>query len=372
MNFEDIRPYHNDEVSEKINKLLQEEQFRQVIEQVNPEIPFDLFARKMKSVKTIREFQEELIVPLVEKLIKKTTNGLAVQGLENLEKDKSYLFISTHRDIVMDSAFMNYVLLKNGYETAEIAIGDNLMKIPWVVDLVKLNKTFIVKRSPDPDKRKDASLQLSSYIHYAIKEKRESIWIAQRAGRSKNGDDRTNPSLLKMFNLAGKEKKAIDNLRSLHICPVSISYEYNPCDVLTLPELMAAEKGGKYEKAPMEDMMHMGQGVQGEKGRVMVSFGQPLNAYLDEFTDLERPALFNKVAERIDREIHTTYKLMPTNYIAYDLLHQSDDYADHYSEAEKIGFKTYMESRIKDVEGEDQLIHHTFLKVYANPVENAE
>lgn len=371
MNFEDIRPYNDSEVKEKIGNLLGEEQFIQILEQVMPHIPVEILKRKLKSFETIYDFQTKFIVPLLDQLLAKSTNGLSYNGIENLNKDEVYLFVSTHRDIVLDSALMDYALLKEGFSTVEIAIGDNLMKIPWIVDLVKLNKTFIVKRSLSKESKLEGSLQLSNYIHHAIKDKKEHIWIAHKSGRSKDGNDRTNPSLIKMFNLGGSTESALENIKSLNICPVSISYEYNPCDVLTMPELMTLSKGEKYEKQPMEDLIHMGRGLEGEKGKVEVSFGKPLNVLM-ESTEMpsKSPELFAKIAKLIDKEIHTSYKLMPTNFIAYDLLHETEKFTNEYSEEEKLGFKTYVESNLEKVEGDEKLKHETFLKMYAYPVKN--
>jgi 1-acyl-sn-glycerol-3-phosphate acyltransferase len=325
----------------------------------------------MLSIETIAGFQKEIIVPILEKLIKKSTNGIDFDGIDNLKKGESYLFVSTHRDIVLDSALMNYVLLKQGFETAEIAIGDNLMTIPWIVDLVKLNKSFIVKRNLPKEEKVKGSIQLSSYINHTLKSKGESIWIAQREGRSKDGDDRTNPSLIKMFNLGAEGDSEFENIKSLNICPISVAYEYNPCDILTLPELMLKSKGEKYEKAPMEDMFNMAKGIEGEKGRIVVSFGDPLNHSIEDLKEIKnRNDFFGRVAEKIDQQIHNTYHLMPTNYIAHDLLHNHERFTDQYTEEERIGFQTYMESRLSQVEGDQDLIHHTFLKMYANPVIN--
>lgn len=371
MDFEDIRPYKDEEVVGKIQKLIEEEQFQQVIQHVIPEIPYAIFKQQLLSISTVREFQAKVVVPLLDKLLAKSAKGLSFSGLENLEKGKNYLFISTHRDIVLDSALMNYILLKEGFETAEIAIGDNLMKIPWVVDLVKLNKTFIVKRNLPKEQKVAGSLQLSGYINHTIQEKGESIWIAQRSGRSKNGDDRTNPSILKMFNLKGKNANVIDNLRDLEICPVSISYEFNPCDVLTMPELLMVAKGEKYEKEPMEDMLHMAQGIEGNKGRIEVSFGKPLNSSLDELAEIQnKNELLSAISQRIDDEIHSTYKLMPTNYIAFDLLKNTSEYQDHYSAQEKEEFQNYMQKRLANVDAKEELKSEIFLSMYANPVIN--
>ena len=371
MDFEDIRPYTNSELPEKIKVLLEEPQFQQVIQYVMPNVPFDLFKKQMLQLKSSYQFQTEIVVPLLDTLLKKSSKGLSYNGIENLNKDKNYLFVSTHRDIVLDSALLDYALLKEGFDSAEIAIGDNLMKIPWIVDLVKLNKTFIVKRSLPKDKKVEGSIQLSSYINHTIKEKKQSIWIAHKAGRSKDGNDRTNPSLIKMFNLGGTSESAIENVKSLNICPVSISYEYNPCDALTMPELMTIAKGDTYEKQPMEDMMHMGQGLEGEKGRIEVSIGKPLNDLI-EGIDLpsNRNDMFNLIAQTIDKEIHSTYTLMPSNYVAYDVLNDSNQFSEKYSKEEFDEFNTYAASKLKGIEGDDQLKQDTFLKMYAYPVMN--
>lgn len=372
MNFEDIRPYHDEEVQQKIKKLVEEPQFQQVIEHINPELSYSEFKEKALQIQTIKQFQQFIVVPLLNKLLKKSTNGLSFEGIKNLKKGQAYLFVSTHRDIVLDSALMNYILLQEGFETAEIAIGDNLMKIPWVVDLVKLNKTFIVKRDLPKEEKVQGSMQLSAYISHTIKNKKESIWIAQRSGRSKDGNDVTNPSLLKMFNLAISEMQPLEAIKSLNICPVAISYEFNPCDALTLPEQMLVAKGEQYEKQPMEDMIHMGQGIEGKKGQVKVSFGRPLNTLLDQMEGVKnRNKLFASIAKLIDDEIHSTYHLMTTNYIAYDLLNKTDQYTQHYSSDEKEAFRIYMKGRLKEVEGDESLKYKTFLKMYANPVSNS-
>ncbi len=373
MDFEDIRPYHDEEVKEKINSLLGEEQFCQIIQQVMPEMPFPMFERQMRGIDSIFDFQSKVVVPLLDKLLSQSTQGLSYSGIENLEKDECYLFVSTHRDIVLDSALLNYALLKEGFSTAEIAIGDNLMKIPWIVGLVKLNKTFIVKRSLSKDKIMDGSIQLSNYINYTVKEKGENIWIAQKAGRSKDGNDKTNANILKMFNLGGEGEVAIDNIKELNICPVSISYEYNPCDALTLPELMTIANGEKYEKQPMEDLIHMGEGLQGKKGKVEVSFGKPLNGLIDgKDLPMSNPELFQFLAKTIDREIYNSYKLMPTNYMAFDLLNNSSSHEGHYSADEKEYFKKYVTKKIEGIEGDEAFRKETFLKMYAYPVLNKE
>lgn len=372
MKFDDIRPYTDQEVNEKIQRLVEEPQFQQVMEQVNPDTPFKLIKMGMLRIHTIRDFQTKIIVPLLKKLISQSTQGVTSKGIEHLSADKRYLFVSTHRDIALDSALLDYILLEEGFDTVEIAIGDNLMVIPWVVDLVKLNKTFIVKRSLSKDQRAAGSLELSSYINHALKEKNESVWIAQKAGRSKDGNDRTNPSIIKMFSLAGDQENIIENLKALNICPVSISYQYNPCDILIMPELMAKANGETYEKAPMEDLMQMGEGITGKKGKVEISFGKPINDDLDKLGEFKNINDLNaKIAKLIDVQIHTTYSLMESNYIAYDLINNSNGFADKYTAADKIEFQDYMESRLQKVEGDSTFIHDVFLKMYAYPVKNS-
>lgn len=371
MNFEDIRPYKDNEVAEKLPQLLNEAQFQGALSSIHPDLPFELLKKQLLQISSIKELQAKMIVPALENFLKNTVTKLNNKGLEKLDKNQNYLFVSTHRDIVMDSALMNYILLKNGFNTAEIAIGDNLLSIPWVVDLVKLNKSFIVKRSLPNEQKLDASLQLSAYISHTLKEKKESIWIAQRSGRSKDGNDLTNPSLLKMFYLAEDSTPFYEHIQSLNICPVSIAYEYNPCDYLTIPELIQTAKGEKYVKAPKEDVTHMLTGIQGYKGQVTVSFGKPINSEIEELKDIKnRNAFFNALAQRIDAEIHQTYELMPSNYIAYDLLNEKATFQKHYSAEQKQGFIEYMENRLKKVEEEEALKRKAFLGAYANPVKN--
>lgn len=368
MNFDDIRPYTDEEVPEKIQQLIEEPQFEMVMAKASPEIPFKLLKIQMSRIKTVKEFQAKIIVPLLEQMLKNTTTGLNVEGLENITPDKRYTFISTHRDIALDSAMMNMILLKNGHETAEIAIGDNLMQIPWVVDLVKLNKTFIVKRKVSKEERLQTSLQLSSYIHHAIKEKKQSVWIAQKSGRSKDGNDRTNPSIIKMLSLVGNQ--LMEDLESLNICPVSISYEYNACDHMMLPEVMSMERNERYEKQPMEDMMQMAEGVTGQKGNLIVSFGKPLTiAEIIKEEDAPNEA-FAKVATAVDSEIHRTYALMPTNYMAFDLLAEQPKFFKEYSEGQLKEFEDYIAKKIAKVEGDEAEKRRVFLKMYANPVYN--
>jgi len=373
MDFEDIRPYRDHEVPEKLAKLLDEPHFQKALSAVHSEIPFQELKKKLLNIRTVKELQSKMILPSLEVFIQKSMDSLKFNGLNRLSNAESYLFVSTHRDIVLDSALMNYILVKHGFNTAEIAIGDNLLSIPWVVDLVKLNKTFIVKRSLPKEEKLNGSMQLSAYINHTLRERNESIWIAQRSGRSKDGKDQTNPSLLKMFYLAEKDQSILEHIRSLNICPVSISYEYNPCDILVLPELIQNQKGEQYAKAPMEDVTHMLTGIQGYKGKVVVSFGKPINQYLDQLSGIKnRNAFFNALAAQIDTEIYRSYHLMPTNYIAADLLDGSSKHKAYYEQEERDKFVDYMENRLAKVDAAPNLKRELFLTAYANPVRTAE
>lgn len=372
MDFEDIRPYYDHEVQEKFSKLLSEPQFQAALQHVNPEVPIESYQQEAAQITSIKELQAKIILPALQRFLANTVTHFDHKGMDNLEKDNNYLFVSTHRDIVFDSAILNYVLQQNDFNTAEIAIGDNLMNIPWVVDLVKLNKSFIVKRNLPRDQIIEGSKQLSAYIQHTLKEKKESIWIAQRSGRSKDGNDETNQSLLKMFSLSAQEETFFEQIKSLNICPVSIAYEYNPCDILTLPELIKNSRGEKYVKAPGEDMEHMLKGILGHKGKVTVSFGKPINNSLDELNGIKnKNEFFNALAERIDREIHGTYQLLPSNYIAFDLMQEESLYSHCYSDEEKAQFESYVEEKIAQLEGEEEELKRSiFLKSYAHPVIN--
>ncbi len=371
MNFDEIRPYYDKEVPKMVKQLLKANQFREIIEEIYPELPYEEFETKAKNIKDIQQFQNEIILPTFKRLMKKSSDAINFKGVENIKKGEPYLFVSTHRDIVLDSALLNYVLNNQGFDTAEIAIGDNLMIIPWVVDLVKLNKSFIVKRNVQKEEKVKASIELSNYINYTILKKKNSIWIAQRSGRSKDGDDRTSQSLIKMFNLGGTMDTAIENIQSLNICPVAISYEYNPCDAMVIPELISKEKGEKYEKAPLEDMQHMAMGIEGYKGKVVVSFGKSINEELEQLKVLKnRKEIFNGIVKAIDNQIHEIYHLMNTNYIAFDLMNNNNDFSAHYTDEQKQKFILYMDSRLKEIGGDQSIIRQTFLKMYANPVIN--
>lgn len=369
-NFDDIRPYNDDEVKEKIEELASEPQFEYAMSHIFKGVPFKMVKRQLGQISSIREFQIDFMLPILKIMVSSTTQGLSWSG-DQMDNSQHHLFLSNHRDIVLDSALTNYALAEKGLDTAEIAIGSNLLSPAWVETFVKLNKSFTVTRGVEKEKKVEASYKLSSYIQHTCVEKQNSIWIAQREGRSKDGNDRTNPSLLKMLCLSSKEPHPIDYLKKLNIRTVSASYEYNPCDAMTLPELYAKFMGEKYEKAEGEDLKSMILGVQGEKGHVHIGFSNSINEELESLREIDnKNAFFQTLAELLDKRIYKNYKLFKTNYIAYDLLKDNKKYESEYTEEELNGFKIYMDSKIEAVKGDRDVLHQLFLQMYANPVIN--
>ncbi|NLX73498.1 MAG: glycerol acyltransferase [Bacteroidales bacterium] len=371
LNFESIRPYEDHEVQTVFNRLKNEESFLKLIGFLYPDSPPTLFLDSLKNVSTIRQFQEEVISAYVIDIIDKTTNGVSVEGLDNLNQDVAHLFISNHRDIILDPAILNVLLFKNGANTTEIAIGDNLLIYPWITDLVKLNRTFIVKRNLPLKQMLESSRLLSQYIRYTLTEKKHSIWIAQREGRSKDGNDRTQVSLLKMLNISGQES-IMKNFKQLNIVPVSISYEFDPCDYLKAKEFQLKRDDPNYQKTKDDDLMHMGTGLRGRKGRVHFAFGKPLQEELNPIDALTvKNDQFSALAEIIDSHVHQNYKLWPSNYIAWDIFNNSCQYSDKYSDEEKAIFLEYVEDHISRIPEMDRdFIFNSLMEMYANPLEN--
>ena len=370
--FESIRPYKDDEIQAVINRLKEEESFQKLLRFIYSD-PAPKMEKVSKMTK-IRQFQEEVISEYVKNIIRDTTKGVTFNGLENLNPNESYLYISNHRDIILDPAILDVLLFDNGFDTAEIAIGDNLLIFPWIVDLVRLNRSFIVNRNLPVRQMLESSSRLSKYIRYSITVKKNSVWIAQREGRSKDGTDLTQVSLLKMLNLSGN-KSFVQNFEEIKIVPVSIAYEYDPCDYLKSMELLMKKKDSAYKKSKEDDLKHMGTGLNGKKGKIHYSFGKPMH---DEFCILENISVkneqFSALAELIDKQIHFNYNLWLSNYIAWDVLKKSSEYANRYSSEEKVSFTAYLEERLNrcnlKYKKDKEFVKLRLLEMYANPVEN--
>jgi 1-acyl-sn-glycerol-3-phosphate acyltransferase len=369
--FDSIRPYNDSEIHEVFERLKQEKTFLKFVHFLFPKIPIEEIIKKLLDINSINQFQTEIMHAFVREIISTTSDGVTVTGIDKLSKNENYLFISNHRDIVLDPALLNILLVENGHETCEIAIGDNLLIFPWITDLVKLNKTFVVRRNLPGRQMLEASETLSNYIRFTITEKGQSIWIAQREGRSKDGDDRTQISLLKMLNISG-EKTIPENFDQLNVIPVSISYEYDPCDYLKAYEFQQKRDDPDYKKTQADDLRHMREGLRGKKGRIHFTFGKPLKEELEQLKETNnKNEQFQKLAEIIDEQIHNSYKLWPGNFVAADIQSDSNKFAHKYSEEEKNTFLAYIEKHTNMIEeGDKPFIRKMLIDMYANPVKN--
>ncbi len=367
--FKEIRPYRDNEIHQVLEQLLSEESFVELLKFLFPQIPIDVFIKKLLSVQSIKEFQIGIIYPYIKEIIKNTTKGVTCEGFKNLDPNKSYIFISNHRDIVLDSAFLNILLHDEGHDTTEIAIGDNLLIYPWITQLVKLNKSFVVRRNLPARQMLQSSILMSKYIRYNITERKQSVWIAQREGRSKDGDDRTQTSLLKMLNMSGKNSFS-SNFKELQIVPLSISYEYDPCDYLKAHEFLLKKENPEYKKSQADDLKHMASGIKGRKGRVHFKAGTPISLELDALDALDKNEQLNKLAETIDNQIHNNYKLWPGNFIAADVISKNNYFSDKYSEDDLRTFNEYIEEHISRLDADNDFIINSLMEMYANPVKN--
>lgn len=371
LEFEDIRPYYDDEVGDALQRLIVDPSFLRFVQQLVPGLDKERVHQLLGDVKTIRGFQEKLMYPLAHGVAKNTTEGITSSGEEKLEAGRGYLFISNHRDIILDSAFLNLLLFQNNMDTCEVAIGSNLLIQPWIKDLVRLNKNFIVHRNVPAKQLYEYSLKISNYIRRSIVDRHVSVWIAQREGRTKDGDDRTQPGLLKMFTISGKSSDMVENLKPLNITPLAISYEYEPCDYLKAREIYIRQQTGQYKKTVQDDLKSMLQGIESYKGRVHFAVGTPLAGRLESAAlPTNKNDLIKKIAELIDEEIYRQYHLWPTNYVAYDVLRDVAQYVEMYTPDEKAKFLQHVDKLAEAAEEPTAAIREIILKIYAAPVEN--
>ena len=371
--FDEIRPFEGDEIPIAVERLLKEERFRNAVKFSIPDVNYDEFCTLMRSFKSTYDFQYNLIRPFLFGIANRSTSGLTITGLEHVSKEKSASYISNHRDIVLDAAFFNILLLHKGFDTTEVAIGDNLLIYPWINDLVRINKSFIVQRGVLKRQILEVSKRLSSYIHYVINEKKGSIWIAQREGRAKDSNDRTQESLLKMLSLGGSSN-FLGNIKGLNITPLSISYEYDPCDYLKAAEFQLKRDDPEYKKQDIDDLRNMETGLFGFKGKVNFHIGNPINPNIDTISpDLDRNSQIVAVGKLIDHEIHKNYLIYPVNYIAYDLLQKTSRFSEQYTQKEKSAFKDYLNKCIDKIEISNKDVEFLTIKLlemYANPLKN--
>ena len=375
--FDEIRPYAAGEVKQAVESLLADRQFSHLLQGFVPWMPRwmrnGLFRLAFVGVNTPLQFQLRFIKPVLKHVLRRcsTDHTFAYNGIA--PGPERYTFISNHRDIVLDSAILDLMLHEHRFPTTcEIAIGDNLLIYPWIKTLVKLNKAFTVKRGLSPRELLESSQRMSRYMHYVIQEKHENIWIAQREGRAKDSSDQTQESLLKMFAMAG-EGSIVDRLKDLHLVPLSISYEYDPCDYLKAQEFQQKRDNPSFKKSKQDDLDNMKTGIFGKKGRIHYEAMPCINTWLDELSELPRTEVFGEVARRIDRQIHLGYRLFPGNYVAADMLSGTKTYIGEYTDKEKATFEAYLQSRIDLVQLKDKdeaFLRERILTMYANPVFN--
>lgn len=368
--FEDIRPYHDNEINPALRRIISNPVFNMIIDFFLPDENKDEIRELLSETRSVFSFQKNFVYPLVRSIISKSSSGLTCSGIENLKPATAYLFISNHRDIVLDSAILQSVLLDHGHGTTEITFGSNLMVNQFVIDLGKSNKMFRVIRGGSSRELLRNSQQLSAYIRYTIVNRGTSVWIAQRPGRTKNGNDKTETSLLKMLNMSGRGKPG-DSLNDLNIVPCTVSYEYEPCCALKIKELIATPLTGTYQKQPGEDLNSIIQGIMQHKGRIHLAIGSlPGQSHGQLRNETSFNKKINTLARIIDEEMYRNYRLWPNNYISWDILNHSRQFQEFYTSDDKAKFLEYMQSETAGLTGDRNMINDIFLRIYANPVSN--
>lgn len=372
--YDDIRPFDPEELPAAFERLLSDAQFQQVLGYLYPGVPLEAVKTKMMACKTNLEFQLAFCYGFLKDLMAKASKGFDM-NVEAVDVTKRYTFVSNHRDIVLDSALLDVLLYDAGFNTTcEIAIGDNLLSLPWVKDLVRLNKSFIVQRSLSPREFLMASKKMAEYMHYVVGEKNDNIWIAQREGRAKDSNDRTQPSILKMMAMGG-EGSPVDRLRQLHIVPLAISYEYDPCDFLKAAEFQLRRDVPGWKKTALDDVNSMRTGIMGYKGGVHYHCAPCIDGFLDNLSpDIPKTKVFDVISEHIDKEIFKNYRLYPSNYIALDMLEGNEAHAGRYTAEDKAAFEKYLQGQIAriDIPNKDEaFLRERMLTMYANPARNS-
>jgi len=367
-NFEDIRPFYDQEAYDAMQRLKVDPLFMQLVSYIWPGMTEEEAFQKAEKVQDNMSFQLEFMHQAIRVIVARSSTGLTCSGFENVDPGQAYLYIANHRDILLDSAILQILLVEHGFKTSEITFGNNLMQGGFITDFGKLNRMFTVVREGNNRELYEISQKLSAYIRHTITEKNVSVWIAQRNGRTKDGYDLTQTGLIKMLNLSGK-KSFSENIKELKIVPLSISYEYEPCDHLKVQELYLSSLHSKYVKAPGEDLNSIITGIKQPKGRIHLAIGKPI---LEEAEELEKIPNENERIKQlvniIDEQLYTNYKLWPVNYIAADLQSGSTENASKYTAAEKEEFIAYIRQKVTGLKGDEQTLFNMFVNMYSNPV----
>lgn len=373
--FSDICPFSDSVFQSEMSQLVKEPGFKHAVTYVMPNVDYDLFCKQLLKIDNKRDFQLTIMHPFLEMLERKTTAGVSSGGVENIDDNIPNVFITNHRDIVLDASFLNICLIRQNKPTTEIAIGNNLLIFDWISALVRLNKSFIVKRDMSKRQTFEAAQQLSGYIHFALTQKKQSVWIAQREGRAKDSNDRTQESLMKMLALAGG-RNIIQGLKEINLMPVSISYEYDPNDYLKAKEFLLKSKNPNFKKSQRDDLFSMETGLLQYKGRVHFQFAPCINAELDKIpSDIDKVELVKTICHIIDKAIHLNYRIYPCNYISHDLLMNENRFTDKYTNEEKADFIKYLDGQLDKVDmqvsdDDREYMRHMILTMYSNPLTN--
>ena len=371
--FDAIRPFEPDELPAVYERLIGNDQFRAVAGHVFPGVPFDMLAAKMRSCATNIDFQKAFCYAFLKNLLAKASLGCDFDSSE-IDLSHRHTFVSNHRDIVLDSALLDMLLVDNGSTTTcEIAIGDNLLSLPWVKDLVRINKSFIVERAVGMRQMLVSSKRLSEYMHLVVGTKHDNVWIAQREGRAKDSNDRTQESIIKMMAMGG-EGSLVERIRSLHIVPLAISYEFDPCDFLKAREYQLRRDVEGWKKGPTDDIVSMQTGIMGYKGHIHYHAAQCIDAWLDTLdADMPKGEFFAAVARHIDEQIFSRYRLYPNNFVALDELSGTTEHAGRYTQHDKERFDAYIAGQLARIDipcKDEQYLRERMLTMYANPARN--
>lgn len=365
--FDSIRPFHDSEVNCVLLEAINHPMMKAMMHFTFPEIKEAVWKEQLMKTKSIRDFQINFVYESLKRILEKTSEGLTTSGFEKLDAKTSYLFISNHRDIILDTSLLNVCLHEHGLIMTASAIGDNLVQKDFLLNLSKLNRNFLVQRGLSPRELLQSSKLLSEYIYYLLAEENRSVWIAQREGRTKDGNDATHPGVLKMLAMASTEKSSIAYFKKVRIVPVSISYEYDPTDALKMPQLLAQANDEVYIKEKNEDFNTLISGIIGQKKHIHIHVGDVLDEALDAISETNSNKQIQSVAQLIDDSILQSYHLWPTNYIAFDVLNKTNRFAAHYTDDEKQLFLRRFEMK---VDKENLTLRDGFLAMYANPVVN--
>ncbi len=367
--FDAIRPFYDTEINDAIRSSINHPMLKAVMNFTFPEQEDAVWKEQLLRTYSIRDFQCNFIYQSVQQVLKRSSDGLTTSGFDKLKKNTAYLFISNHRDIILDTSLLNAALFEHGLVMTASAIGDNLVKKSFMNILAKLNRNFLVQRGLSPREMLQSSKLMSEYIGQLLLRENRSVWIAQREGRTKDGNDVTNPGVLKMLAMGNDEQNLVKYLKKLKIVPVSISYEYDPTDASKMPQLIAEANNETYVKEKNEDFLTILRGIMGQKKHIHIHVGDILDSEIDkievEYDNNNKQIL--ALAQVVDESILKNYKLWPTNYIAFDILNKTNRFENEYSDSEKSLFERRLEMKIDE---ENPIALENFLNMYANPVVN--